>query len=59
MPKNVIRRVHLQAKCKNREERITGNKRCPLLSEGYPEEEDVMAAMCHSAETYHSIHENR
>ena len=39
--------------------KIPKSKGCSHLYEGDPEEEEVMAAMCHNAETYSSMHVNR
>ena len=42
-----------------REERLTKPKGCPHLYEGDTEEDEVIAAMCDSGETYNSIQINR
>ena len=43
----------------HREERLTKHKICSHLYESDPEDEEVMAAKCHSDEIYISIQSNR
>ena len=58
--KNVLRSTHLQAKC-SRDERIPRHKGFSHLYGGDPKEEyeAIMAAMCHSTETYSSMQVQR